>query len=169
MGIIDINVDDRDTINCEVCELPPEPPELIDPILTKYKEWLGILKGENLTARINNLGEGRFKIDIPVIGCTGSDVETHLNIPFMHIFEKMETKHTDNVQADSNDALTYAISHRHHPNLWLVFLAITSSISSDIVDEFVNYRHEKGEYKLITNSTNTDLLYIACYIKVTGD
>lgn len=161
MGFIDI--DDRDVFNYYETGIAGTP------IAAKFKEWLGRLKAENLTARINNLGGGTFKIDLPVITCTGSDVQTLFNIPFMHIFEKMELKHVDSSDADSTDALTYSVSHQQYPNLWLIFLAVVNSIKADIVDEFVNYRHEQGQYLFITNSTNTDKLYIALYIKVTGE
>lgn len=157
MGIIDI--DDRDVINNFYEGVSPE----------KLKGWLGSLKAENALSRVNNLGEGRYKLDLPVITCTAGDVTVFFQIPFMHVFEKMEIKHVNSANVNSTTPLTYYIEHKQNPNLWMRFLAVDSSVGSDIVDEYANFRHERGQYKLITNTTNTDKLYIAIYIKVTGE
>ena len=157
MGIIDI--DDRDVINNYYAQADPK----------TLQRYLNSLKSENKTANIVNLGEGRFKIDLPAIVCTGADVTTLFQIPFMHVLEKLEIKHVDSVYADSIDALTYSLSHRMNPNQWLIILAIIESLSSNIVDEFVNFRHERGQYKIISNSTNTDIILMSVYLRYTGD
>jgi len=158
MGIIDI--DDRDVINNNYYTITT--PE-------QLKTWLGQIKAENSLSRVNNLGEGRFKLDLPVIICTAGDVTAYFQIPFMHVFEKMEIKHVNSADVNSTTVLSYYIEHKQNPNLWMRFLAVDNSIGSDIIDEYANFRHERGQYRLITNSTNTDKLYVAIYIKVTGD
>jgi len=163
MGLIDI--DDRDVINY-YGNTSGEAPE---PVGDKFKEWLGILKGEMPTSVINHLGAGRYKIDMPVVTCTGSDVTTVFNVPFMHKFQKMDIKHVDAAKADSNNPLDYTVSHRHHPNLWLMLLDITDSIASDIIDEYIDYNMDRGEYRIVSDSTNTELLYISVYIRLTGN
>ena len=157
MGLIDI--DDRDVYNYYQVQADP---------LT-FQKYLNSLKSENKTANIVNLGEGRFKLDLPAIVCTGADVTTLFQIPFMHVLEKLEIKHVDSVYADSIDALTYSLSHRMNPNLWLIVLSVINSISSDIIDEYANFRHERGQYKILSNSTNTDIILMSVYLRYTGD
>lgn len=137
--------------------------------LTKFKEWMDTLKSENNQAKVTNLGEGRYKVDLPVISCTGSDVETLFQIPFMHVLEKVEMKHTDILNANSIDELAYYIYHKQHPNLWFLFVTVEQSIASDILDDYANFVHERGQYKLISNTSATDKLFVAVYIRATGD
>jgi len=157
-------IDDRDTVNNYY--------EMADKIAavpaTKYKEWMGRLKAENPKAVINHLGSGIFKLDLEAITCTGADVTTRFNIPFMHDMKKMEIKHTDSAKADSVNALSYTVNHRHHPNLWLLLLNVTATTASDIIDEYIEYYMQSGEYKLVTNTTNTEKLYISVYINIKG-
>ena len=155
MGIIDI--DDRDVINNFYAQADPK----------TLQRYLNSLKSENKTANVINLGEGRFKIDLPGITCTGSDVTTLFQIPFMHVLEKLEIKHVDSVYADSVDALTYSLFHRML-NLWLLLYSINDTFASDIIDEYVGYYHERGQYKLSSNSTNTNIILISVYIRYTG-
>ena len=159
MGLIDI--DDRDVYNYYQTNQVGQP--------QKFKEWLGRLKAELPGSIVNHLGDGIFKIDFPAITCTGVSVTTIFNIPFMHQFQKMEIKHVDSANADSVNLLNYSVSHRHHPNLWMLLLNVINSIASDIIDEYIGYFMDRGNYKLITNSTNTELLHISMYIRVTGD
>lgn len=148
-------------------------PVIGEPILTieiqkEFDLALSRLRAENPLARINHLGNGRYKLDLPKITATGADVETIFNIPYMHAMERMETKHVDSALADSSNSYDYSVSHRHHPGLWILILAITGSTASDIIDEYQGYVFEKGEFKLTTNTTATELLYISAYIKITG-
>lgn len=163
MALIDI--DDRDTIHNYYTQAA----EQAEVVRSKFKEYLGILKGENPSVVINHIGNGIYKLDLAVITCTGADVENIFNIPFMHELRKFEIKHVDASKADSTNALAYSVSHRHHPNLWMLLLSVPVSTASDIIDEYSDYDMQSGEYKLITNSTNTELLYISVYIKITGE
>ena len=159
-GIIGlIHIDDRDVINNYYAQADPK----------TLQRYLNSLKSENKTANVSNLGEGRFKIDLPGITCTGADVTTLFQIPFMHVFEKLEIKHVNSAYADSIDAMSYSVSHRMNPNLWLIVLTVIDSVSSDIIDEYANFRHERGQYKIISNSTNTDIILMSVYIRYTGE
>ena len=154
-----INIDDRDTIHQYYTGQPGK----------SWKVYQDRLKAENMQARVTTLGAGRFKIDLPVITCTGSNVTTWFTIPFMHSLEKMELKHVDSAGADSTDVVTYSISVNQHPNLSRTIFQIVDSIASDITDEYTNYYFEAGQYKLVFNSTNTDKLYVSITFQYTGD
>ena len=155
-----IEIDDRDVVNNFT----------IAAASTKevFKQWLMELKANNPTAKITTLGEGRYQLVLPVITCTGSDVYTRFNIPYMHQLLRVGTKHTDSNDVDSTDSLAYSLSKRYYPNLWMLLLNIDSSIASDILDEYIDYYMELGEYLITSNSTNTDRLYINIVIKITG-
>lgn len=158
MGLIDI--DDRDIFNYFTAA----------PIVAReeLKQWLMELKANNPTAKVITLGNGIYQLDIPTITCTGSNVNTRFNIPHMHQLLRVAIKHTDNSNVDSTDSLAYSISKRQYPNLWMLLLNIDESTASDIRDEYIDYYMELGEYLIISNSTNTDRLYVNVLIKITG-
>ena len=135
---------------------------------TEFKRWLMEIKGNNPTATVKALGEGRYQITLEAIDCTGADVNTRFNIPLMHQLIMMEIKHTDVNDADSIDALAYSVSKRPHPNLWMLLLNIEETTASDIMDEYEDFYRTLGEYLLVTNSTITDKLQINVTIRVTG-
>ena len=158
MGLIDI--DDRDVFNYFTAA----------PSITQehLKQWLMELKANNPTAKVITLGNGIYQLDLPIITCTGSDVDTRFNIPHMHKLLRVGIKHTDSGNVDSSDSLAYSLSKRHYPNLWMLLLNIGETTASDIVDEYIGYYMELGEYLIISNSTNTDKLHISITIKITG-
>lgn len=155
-----INIDDQDVHNYYAA--PPVKPN------EQLKQWLMELKANNPTAKVIPLGQGRYQMDLEVITCTGADISTRFNIPHMHELIKMSTKHIDSSEANSTDALTYSISKRHYPNLWMLLLNIEETTASDIIDEYIGYYMELGEYLIISNSTNTDKLHINVTFKITG-
>ena len=157
MGIIDI--DDRDVYNYYQVQADP---------LT-FQKYLNSLKSENKTANIVNLGEGRYKLDLPAIVCTGADVTTLFQIPFMHMLDKIELKHTDINGIDSTDSLQFSLSHRIYPNLWIMMSHISNLVDSDLIFVYNDYRYERGQYLINITSTNTTKVYLAIYIKFTGD
>jgi hypothetical protein len=139
-------------------------------VIEKFKVWQTRLKNElPAGSLVNHIGAGNFLIVLPVITCTGSDVETIFNIPFMHEIHKTEIKHVDAAGADSANSLDYSAEHKITANLWLKMLTVTGSTASSIVDQYVDYYHTRGEYKITTKSTNTELLYINFYIRFMGD
>lgn len=154
-----ITIDDRDVFNYFGIEQQTD----------KHKELLLQLKSNNSTSRCINLGSGVFKIDIPVIACTGSDINTFITIPFTHVLTKMELKHTDSSDANSVNPLEYTLKRRTSQNLWLVLYQEPIVLKSDIIDEYIGYTHELGQYALITNSTNTEKLFVSFYIKWSGE
>jgi hypothetical protein len=134
----------------------------------QHKAWLTGLKAEKTLqeARILYLGDHYFKIDMPKITCTGSDVITRFNIPYAFQFNRIEFKHTDSSNADSSNILTYGLDKKTWNNLVMTYLAVITSSASDIIQEFEDYFFEKGEFVLTTNSINTELLYLTIYIKI---
>lgn len=157
--------DDRDTYISQT--LTPEQTEVLD---NRFKVWQTMLKNElPADVIVNHLGDGRYRLELPYIECTGADVEQILNIPFMHQLLKMELKHTDNVNADGNDALTYSLYQKFHANTWALITIISDSTASDMTDEYINYYKLRGEYRLLVNTTNTDRAHIAFFIKITGE
>ena len=158
MGLID--VDDRDVFNYFTTTSIKSNEFL--------KQWLMELKANNPAAKVITLGSGVYQLDLPTIICTGSDVNTRFNIPHMHQLLRMRMKHTDSGDANSTDSLAYSTSKRHYPNLWMLLLNIGETTASDIVDEYIGYYMQLGEYLIISNSTNTGKLHISITIKITG-
>lgn len=164
MGIVDI-IDDRDTYISQTLTI-----EDLKTIEKKFKEWLVMLKNElPSNVLVDHLGGGRYRLELPYIECIGSDVEQIINIPFMHQLLKMELKHTDNVNADATDALTYSLYQKFHANTWAIITTIADSVASDMTDEYIDYYKLRGEYRLLVNTTNTDRAHIAFYIRITGE
>lgn len=159
MGIIDI-VDDRDVYNYST----------IASTVSKdiLKQWLMELKANNPTAKVISLGESVYQLDLPAVECTGSDIETRFNIPHMHKLVRMSTKHVDSSGDNSTNSLTYSVSKRHYPNLWMLLLNIEETVASDIIDKYTSYYMELGEYLITSNTANTDKLHINILIKMTG-
>ena len=153
-----VHIDDRDIITQYVNVVPKN-----------HQEELLRLKGELKTSRINHLGNGVFKIDLPVIVCTGSGVYTLFSIPYMHELLKLEVKHVNDVGADSSSSLDYVLSRRLHNNLLFDLFGVEDVIRADIYDEFTGFHHERGQYSLYTKSSNTDRIHVTCYIRLTGD
>lgn len=157
--------DDRDVFISQT--LTPEQLEILD---NKFKEWLTMLKNELPTdVIVNHLGDGRYRLELPYIECTGANVEQIINIPFMHQLLKMELKHTDSSNADASDALTYSLYQRYHANTWALITIITDSTASDMTDEYIDYYKLRGEYRLLVNTTNTDRAHIVFFIRITGE
>lgn len=155
-----INIDDRDVFNYSMA-VPAMANE-------QLKQWLMELKSNNPTAKVITLGQGRYQLDLETITCTGATVNTRFNIPHMHELIKMGIKHTDSNNVDSVDNMAYSVSKRQNPNLWMLLLNIGTTTASDIIDEYIDYYMESGEYLIISNSTNTDRLHINVIVKMTG-
>lgn len=158
MGLIDI--DDRDVNNHYYQSVGDDK--------ATHKLWLMELKTNNPTAKINSLGAGIYQIGLPIIACTGSIVSTRFNIPTMHQLLRMSIKHTDNGGINSVDTLNYSLLKRGSSNLLMTLISITSSTASDIMDKYVDYYMELGEYLIESNTTNTDQLNIDVMVRVMG-
>lgn len=155
-----IEIDDRDVYNY-ITSCPTTTGDTL-------KQWLMELKANNPTAKVITLGNGIYQLNLSTITCTGSDVDTRFNIPHMHQLLRIETKHTNSGNVDSTDDLSYSISKRHHPNLWMLLLNIPKTTASGIIDEYIGYYMDLGEYLIVSNSTNTDRLHISITTKITG-
>lgn len=155
-----IEIDDRDVYNY-ITSCPTAPEDTL-------KQWLMELKANNPTTNVITLGNSVYQLELPTIICVGSNVDTRFNIPHMHELISVETKHTDSNAVNSDDALSYSLSKRHHPNLWMLLLNIGVTYASDILDEYIDYYMKRGEYLIKTNTTNTDLLHISIIVKITG-
>ena len=155
-----IEIDDRDVFNY-LTTTPVRSEEVL-------KQWLMELKANNPTVKVIPLGQGRYQLDLKAIICTGATVNTRFNIPHMHELIKMGIKHTDSNNVDSVDSMAYSVSKRQNPNLWMLLLNISVTTASDIMDEYIDYYMESGEYLIISNSTNTDRLHINVIVKMTG-
>jgi hypothetical protein len=163
MALIDYT-DDRDTF------IISADGRISPSIIEKFKEWRVLLKNELPAGSfVDHIGTGNYLIALPVIVCTGGNIETIFNIPFMHEIHKTEIKHVDAAGADSANALDYSLEHGTGVNLWLKMLTVTGSTASSIVDQYVDYFHKRGEYRIISKSTNTELIYISFYIRFMGD
>lgn len=164
MSLVNI-IDDRDTFISQTLTI-----DELKTLEKKFKEWMVMLKNElPSNVIVDHLGNGRYRLELPYIECTGSDVEQIINIPFMHQLLKMELKHTDNVNVDSNDVLTYSLYQRFHENTWSIITKIEDSTAADMSDEYIDYFRLRGEYRLLINTTNTDRAHIAFYIRITGE
>lgn len=156
-----IEIDDRDVFNY-FTESPIKSKEFL-------KQWLMELKANNPTVKVITLGNGMYKLDLPHIQCTGSDIETRFKIPFMHELLKMELKHVDASKTDSVNALKYIVQRYTTQNVLLMLYQELVVVQPDIIDEYQGFIHEACQYLFTTNTTNTHNLYATFYIKFTGD
>ena len=110
-------------------------------------------------ANIRFLGHGHFSVTLDVISQTGADVTTLLNIPFPHELTTITVKHTTAAGVDSNNAETVTFNHRYG-NLWFNVWTINAGTASDIYGKFTDMFKLPGQYQIISNTTNLDLLHI---------
>ena len=110
-------------------------------------------------AAIRFLGHGHFLVTLDVIAQTGADVTTLFNIPFAHELTTITVKHTDGSNVDSSDAETVTFNKRYG-NLWFNFWTITASVASSTQGKFTDSYVLPGQYQIVSNTTNLDLLYI---------
>ena len=116
-------------------------------------------------AALRFLGHGHFLVTLDVIPQTGGDVTTLFNIPFAHELTTITVKHTDGSNVDSNDVETIAFSKRYG-NLWFNFWTIAAGIASSTQGKFTDSYILPGQYQIVSNTTNLDLLYIQFEIYV---
>jgi hypothetical protein len=141
----------------------------MDGIMT-FGEILGILKNTFKLGHVEHLGKGFYKIDLPIIICSGSDITQYFIIPFNHQLHRLELKHTDSSNADSTDALTYYLKYGStlSPELLFTIVKNIATLESDSAHLFKSYWRSLSRYQLITNSTNTDKLYISLLVEIEG-
>ena len=110
-------------------------------------------------ANIRFLGHGHFSVTLDVIAQTGADVTTLLDIPFPHELTTILVKHTDANRADSTDAKTVTFNHRYD-NLWFNIWKINAGVAPDTYGKFTETFKLPGQYQIVSNTTNLDLLFI---------
>lgn len=116
-------------------------------------------------AALRFLGHGHFLITLDVIPQTGADVTTLFNIPFAHELTTITVKHTNATNVDSSDAETVTFNKRYG-NLWFNFWTIAAGVASSVQGKFTDSYILPGQYQIVSNTTNTDLLYIQFEIYV---
>ena len=158
MGLIDI-IDDRDVNNYFTS---------LSQSKDMQKQWLMELKADNPTVKVIPLGNAVYQLDMPIITCTGANVDIRFRVVHSHKLIRMGFKHTDSNDVDSINPLAYSISKRHHSNLWMLYLSILETTASDILDKYVDYYMEPGEYLIKSTTDNTDKLFINVIIQITG-
>ena len=117
-------------------------------------------------ATIKFLGHGHFLVTLDVIAQTGSAVTTLFDIPFGHELTTISVKHTDASNANSSDAQTTIFNHRYGGNLWFNIWTISGGTAADTYGKFTDAYMLPGQYQIITNTTNTDKLFIEFEIYV---
>ena len=116
-------------------------------------------------ATIKFLGHGHFLVTLDVIAQTGSAVTTLLQLPFAHELTTITIKHTDASNVDSSDAQDVTINHRYG-NLWFNIWTIVAGTASDVYGKFTDTYKLPGQYQIITDTTNTDKLYLTFEIYI---
>ena len=136
--------------------------------LSKFDVIQNILKNEFKTGRIDHLGKGIFQVSLAVITCTGANVTQYFTIPFLHRMHRIDVKHTDSAKADSVDALTYSLKYGTviAPELLFALEVNTATIVTDTSHIYSKFVRSASRYQLISNTTNTDLLYVTLVIEI---
>lgn len=125
------------------------------------------LQSDNKNYRVIPISSNKYKIDMTVV-CDGGAMESSIAVPFVHSLDKLEIKHVDSSLADSVDELSYSMYRNNPYNLFLLLYGFQNVIHADIMDEITGMINESSVYKIETNSTNTDILYISFYISFVG-
>lgn len=159
MDIIDI--DNQNS----VIYTPPKPAQKE---YSRFDTIRDILRNDFRGDHVEHLGKGVYKIELAAITCTGGDITQYFTIPFLHKMHRFEVKHTDSSNVDSVNALTYSLKYGATivNSLLFNFITNTATIISDTAHILSNYFRDSTRYQLITNSTNTELLYITLIIEI---
>lgn len=152
-----------------VIQVPNIPAPLEKPRkLSRFNIIKNQLQNEFQAGKITHLGKGFFQIHMVAIPCTGANVTQYMSIPFRHKLHRIERKHTDAAYADCADALTYSIKYGAtiNPSLLMNLITVTASTLIDVIHLFPDFWRGDTRYQLISNTTNTDLLYVTFIIEV---
>lgn len=162
-----VSIDDRDVNNTyNSCTIS----DLVKP--NGFDVIRNILQNEFSNGEITHLGKGYFHVELAAITCTGANVTQFFTMPFKHKLHQFIVKHTDSSDADSVDALTYTLKFglgRIKPNLLLALKSVSASIVSDAIHLFTDFWRGQSRYQLITNTTNTDRLYVSFIMEIEDD
>ena len=77
-------------------------------------------------------------------------------------------KHTDAAYADSVNALTYTLAKGStiRPDLLFALITNTATIITDTAHLFTDFWRAQTRYRLVTNTTNTDLLFVSLLVEI---
>lgn len=153
----------------EVIEIKPESKlEPAQKIYSRFDTIRDILRNDFRGYHVEHLGKGYYKIDFPAITCTGSDITQYFSIPFFHKLHRFEVKHTDSSNVDSVNALTYSLKYGSTvvPSLLFAIITNTGTVISDTAHRFDHFWRSLSRYQLITNTTNTELLYVSILVEI---
>ena len=108
-------------------------------------------------------------VELAVISGTGANVTQYFTTSFKHKLHQFIVKHTDSSDVDSVDALTYTLKYglgQIKPNLLLTLKSVSASVVSDTIHLFTDFWRGQSRYQLITNTTNTDRLYVSFIVEI---
>ena len=137
--------------------------------LSKFDIIRNILQNEFNQGKITHLGKGFYQIELTAITCTGINVTQYFMIPFKHKLHQFIVKHTDSSDTDSTDALTYSLKYglgQVKPNLFLTLKSVAATAVTDAIHLFTDFWRSQSRYQLITNTINTDLLYVSLIVEI---
>ena len=140
-------------------------------VVSRFDIARDLLKNEFRDAIITHLDNGVFKIDMLAITAIGSAVTQYFTIPFMHRLLRVEVKHTDSAYVDCTDALTYSLKYGSTSKNSLLF-AVAAKSATAVTDNahiFSEFWRSMTRYQLVTNTTNTDLIYVSLLIRLTDN
>ena len=137
--------------------------------LSKFDIIRNILQNEFGLGKIEHLGKGFYQIELPAITCTGANITQYFVIPFKHKLHQFIVKHTDSSDADSNDSLAYSLKYglgQIKPNLLLMLQSVSASTVIDTIHIYSDLWRSHSRYQLISNTTNTDRLYVSLIVEI---
>lgn len=136
---------------------------------SKFDIMRNILQNEFNNGKITHLGKGFFQIELAAITCTGANVTQHFMIPFRHKLHQFVVKHTDSADTDSTDALTYTLKYglgQIKPNLLVTLKSVSATAVTDAIHLYTDFWRSQSRYQLISNTTNTNLLYVSLIVEI---
>ena len=136
---------------------------------TKFDIYRSTLRNEFSGGIVKHLEKGFFQIDLPTITCTGSNVTQFFTIPIKHKIHQFIVKHTNATDVDSTNPLTYTLKYGFNqlkPNLLLTLKSISASAVTDAIHLFEAFWRNESRYQLVTNSTNTERLYVSFIVEI---
>lgn len=136
---------------------------------SKFDIIRNILQNEFNAGKITHLGKGFYQVELALITCTGSNITQYFMVPFRHKLHQFIVKHTDSSDADGTDALTYTLKYgmgQVKPNLLVTLKSVVASAVTDAIHLYNDLWRGQSKYQLITNTTNTDRLYVSLIIEI---
>lgn len=116
------------------------------------------------------LGKRIFELTLKTpfyVAQTGAAVTKIYKIPYSHRLVKAEVKHCDSSDADGTDAFTWSLARQIAKSLFSKLIDYSGSTKTDFSHKFgEGYEFPNMTYKFITNTTNTDRVYLKLTIQL---